>query len=148
MVLDDIVADESAISWLRARSADDALIELAHALALQTGIDHALLLAGLRERESTGSTAFGRGLAVPHTKAEFGDSSSSRGVLALAHHGVDFDAPDGQPVRVFVALVSSMQPGEHLQALAAVGRAFVDPTLLERLLACERPAEVLASIRR
>lgn len=149
MLLADILADESAIVWLRARSAEDALIELACVLAEQTGVSRErvspqVILAGLLEREALGSTAFGHGLAVPHTKA---DISGSRGVLGLAPHGIEFDAPDGAPVRVFVGLVSSMQPGEHLQALAAVGRAFVDPTLLARLLACERPADVLALVR-
>lgn len=144
MALDDILADETAIVSLRASSADEALSELAGVLAEQTGLAREELLAGLKEREASGSTALGHGLAVPHTKANI---QGSRGVLALAPQGIDYAAPDGVPVRVFVALVSSMQPGEHLQALAAIGRAFVDPTLLERLLACERPADVLALVR-
>lgn len=144
MKLAEILADGSAIVLLRARSAEDVLIELAEALAEQTGLDRDAIVAGLKEREATGSTAFGHGLAVPHTKAAI---ESTRGVLALAPHGIEFDAPDDAPVRVFVGLVSSMQPGEHLQALAAVGRAFTDPGLLERLLACETPADVLALVR-
>jgi PTS system nitrogen regulatory IIA component len=144
VLLDEILHDEAAIVLLRARSAEDVLVELAGALAEQTGLDGVGILAGLLEREALGSTALGHGLAVPHTKA---DIQGSRGVLALAPHGIEFDAPDGVPVRVFVGLVSSMQPGQHLQALAAVGRAFADPTLLERMLACPSPADVLALVR-
>jgi PTS system nitrogen regulatory IIA component len=142
--LDDLLADESAIVMLQARTADEALSELAVALAEQTGLAASTIADGLREREALGSTALGRGLALPHTKA---DVPSSRGVLGLAPQGIAFGAPDDQPVRVFVALVSSLAPSEHLRALAAVGRTFADPTLIDRLLAARQPAKLLAILR-
>ncbi len=145
MTIDDLLPDETAIFELHAEHADDVLPELAAALARQTGVAVDLLLAGLREREQLGSTAMGRGLAIPHTKAEL---EQSRGVLGLARHGVEFGAPDALPVRVFLAIVSPPQPGEHLRALACVSRAFMDPTIIDRVANSSEPAAILAMLHR
>ncbi|MFV8750051.1 PTS sugar transporter subunit IIA [Nannocystaceae bacterium ST9] len=144
MPIDDLLSGESAIVTLRAREADEVLGELALALAEQTGLSSAKLASGLREREALGSTAIGRGLALPHTKAEI---TGSRAVLGIAAQGIAFGAPDDRPVRVFVALVSSMQPSEHLRALASVSRWFADPSTIDRISAAERASEVLAILR-
>lgn len=142
--LDDLLGDETAIVRLRAQTADEVLSELALALADQTGLSAQAIAKGLREREALGSTALGRGLALPHTKAEL---AGSRAVVGVAPQGIEFGAPDELPVRVFVALVSSLAPSEHLRALAAVSRTFADPAMLERLLAAEHPARMLAILR-
>lgn len=136
-----LLPDASALVRLQASSADAALLELAELLARRTGLAADVIVAGLRERESLGSTGLGRGLALPHTKA---DIAGSVAVMGLAPEGIEFAAPDEQPVRVFVALVSSLQPSEHLRALALVSRAFSDASLIDRLLAAADAEQVLA----
>ncbi|MFV8750052.1 PTS sugar transporter subunit IIA [Nannocystaceae bacterium ST9] len=144
--LDDILSGESAIVMLAARSADEVLAELALALARETGLSAIAIEAGLREREALGSTGLGHGLALPHAKAA--EISGSRGVLGIAPEGISFAALDDRPVRVFVALISSTQPNEHLRALATVGRSFVDPRVIDRVVAAAgQPASVLAILR-
>lgn len=143
MPLAELLTDSSAIVRLRARTPDEALRELAEALAEQTGLASEVIFAGLRERESLGSTGLGHALALPHTKAEI---AGTRAVLGVAPDGLEFGAPDGEPVRVFVALVSSMQPTEHLRALALVSRTFADPTLLDRLIDCRDAAQAFALV--
>jgi PTS system nitrogen regulatory IIA component len=142
--LDDLLPGESAIVYLQAHTAEDVLNELATALAEQTRLPASEIEAGLREREALGSTAVGRSLALPHTKAEI---SSSRAVVGIASEGIEFGAPDELPVRVFVAIVSPLAPSEHLRALAAVSRSFADPSTIDRLLAAEHPTKVLAILR-
>jgi PTS system nitrogen regulatory IIA component len=142
--LEQLLGGESAIVTLQAETADGALAELAEALAGRTGLPASTIAKGLRDREALGSTAIGRGLALPHTKAEI---EGSRAVLGIAPRGIAFGAPDERPVRVFVAMVSSLAPSEHLQALAAVSRALCDPTSVDRILAAEHPARVLAILR-
>jgi PTS system nitrogen regulatory IIA component len=144
MAIDDIIPDESAILELRGGSADEILAELAAALAHRTELNPEWVLDQLREREALGSTAIGRGLALPHTKAEV---PHTFGVLGLARSGVEFAAPDGAPVQVFLALVSPPQPSEHLRALASVSRTFADPTTVDRLVACVDASSVLAVLR-
>lgn len=80
MSINEIIPDESAILELRGRQADEILAELASALARRSAQDPELLLEQLREREALGSTATGRGLALPHIKA---DVSRTFGVLGL-----------------------------------------------------------------
>lgn len=140
MTIDDIIPDESAILDLNGHDADEVLAELAAALARRAGLASEALLEQLHEREALGTTAIGNGLALPHTKAEV---SHSFGALGLARAGVEFAAPDGLPVRVFLALVSPPKPSEHLRALACVSRAFAEPKLIDRLLACPDAASIL-----
>jgi mannitol/fructose-specific phosphotransferase system IIA component (Ntr-type) len=144
MTIDDIIPDETAILALRGRDGAAILRELADGLAQRSHIDSTLLLEGLREREATGSTALSRGLALPHSKA---DVVRTFGVLGISREGVDFDAPDGKPVRVFLALVSPFDSSAHLQALACVSRSFVDPTTVDRIVDCSDPSTILAILR-
>ncbi|HVI01835.1 MAG TPA: PTS sugar transporter subunit IIA [Enhygromyxa sp.] len=144
MTIEDIIPDESAILELRGQQAAEVLVELAAGLARRSGLDEAPLLERLRAREALGSTAIGRGLALPHTKA---DVRRTYGVLGVARAGVDFEAPDGVPVRVLLALVSPSDPSEHLRALACVSRSFADPGMVEQLIACADTSAMLALLR-
>lgn len=142
--LDELISGESAIVFVQARTAEAVLHELATALAEQTGLPASSIETGLREREALGSTAVGRALALPHTKAEI---AGSRAVIGIAAQGIAFDAPDALPVRVFVAVVSPLAPSEHLRALSAISRSFADASMIDRIVAAERPAKVLAILR-
>ena len=144
MPLDALLSGESAILYLQARTADAVLSELATALAQQSGLPMPTIEAGLREREALGSTAMGHGLALPHARAEIQNPCA---VLGIAADGIEFAAPDEQLVRVFVAFVSPLVPAEHLRALSDVCRSFSPPLTVERIIAAERPEQVLAVLR-
>jgi mannitol/fructose-specific phosphotransferase system IIA component (Ntr-type) len=142
--LDHLLSGESAIVYLKARTPDAALFELADALAEQSGVPASTLASGFRERESQGSTGMGRGLALPHTKAEI---PNARAVLGISSLGIPWAAPDELPARVFVAIVSPLAPGEHLRALSEVSRCFMVPSTVDRIVAAERPEQVIALLR-
>src|SRR5262252_3365398 len=72
------------------------------------------LVKAVLKRELLGSTGIGRGVAIPHTK----HTSVERliGTVALSKAGVTFDSLDGEPVYVFVLLISPQdRPGDHLR---------------------------------
>lgn len=97
------------------------------------------------EREALGSTALGRGLAVPHCKL----AGIDRPWLAVGVHprGVDFGAPDGEPVRVFLAVVSPpATPAAHLKVLAAISRWARDPANVAALAGAATVEEALARL--
>lgn len=144
MTIDDIIPDESAILELHGRDREAILAELAAALAQQCQLDSALVFEHLREREALGSTALGRGLALPHMKA---DVPRTFGVLGISREGVVFDAPDGNPVRVFLALVSPFESSEHLRALACVSRSFAEPATVDRIVASSDPTSIRQILR-
>jgi PTS system nitrogen regulatory IIA component len=115
--------------------ADDVLASLARALGSGVaGSSEEMIVRGFREREGVGSTALGGGVALPHCRIE--QIETPRVAIARLARGVPFGAPDGEPVWLFVGIVTpSSAPGAHLSLLAALARRLRDPERMERLLA-------------
>lgn len=100
------------------------------------GLDAAEVAAALAEREQIGTTAFGRGIALPHAK--IGTLHAVRGLFFHLQKPIDFQALDGLSVDIIFTLLSPPQAGaEHLKTLAYVSRALRD----ERFVACLRGAK-------
>jgi len=104
-----------------------------------------LLTGKLMEREALSSTGIGGGVAIPHASGE----RVERMVIAAARlaNPVDFDAIDGQPVRlVFMIIASERAPREHLQLLAAIVRALKNEELTRKLLAAKTPRQAFEAL--
>ena len=70
-----------------------------------------------------------------------------RAVLAIIPRGVEFDAIDGDPVTLVVAILGPLnQPSAHLKALARVSRAVRDEGVRAALLASESVAAVMSTL--
>lgn len=107
------------------------------------GIDAALILDALIEREQEGSTGLGHGVAVPH--ARLPGLSRLRAVFVQLESPVDFDAVDDQPVDLMFALFAPPEAGsEHLLALARVSRLLRKAHLRERLRQARSPDAIYA----
>src|SRR5207302_10712096 len=90
------------------------------------------IVRAILKRELLGSTGIGRGVAIPHTK----HNSVERliGTVALSKPGVAFESLDGEPVHVFVLLISPQdRPGDHLRALENVSRSLRDDGFVRSL---------------
>jgi nitrogen PTS system EIIA component len=76
----------------------------------------------LFHRESLGSTAIGRGVAIPHTKSDVVSDATriiGRSTVPIAWQG----SIDGEPVHlVYLLLTPTSKPGEHLRALEEISR--------------------------
>lgn len=80
---------------------------------------------GLRAREAIGSTAIGRGVAIPHCHSA-ACSAPVAAFLRLATP-VDFRAHDGCPVDlVFAMVVPQGQAQQHLDTLSELAGQFAD----------------------
>ncbi len=126
--------------------ADESKSAVLRTLAgLFSDLDEELVHRVFLDREAIATTGFGSGVAVPHGRI----SGVSRVHAALGVHrgGVAFDAIDGQPVHIFVALVSPLGGKEHLQALAQVSRILRPREVRAELLEAtpERALQLLAS---
>ena len=88
----------------------------------------------LIDREKLQSTGLGGGVAIPHGVS---DKVSRRiGAMLLCPSAIAFDAIDGAPVSILVALVGPKRDiGEHLKMLARVSRLLRDERFRARLLA-------------
>jgi PTS system nitrogen regulatory IIA component len=131
---------------LVARDRSTAIAELARGIAgALPKVEAGALARGFAEREALGSTALGRGLAVPHCKV----AGLSRAYVAVgvSPQGVDFGAPDGAPVRVFFAVISPAEtPAAHLRLLAAISRWAKIPGRLDRLSMAATTEDRLAAL--
>ena len=90
------------------------------------------ILEGLEAREALGSTAFGKGVAIPHCRS----TAVKRPTLALLKLATPcrFDAPDAVPVTLVFGLVSPENAGAtHLHALAAISRLVRNEAMLQAL---------------
>jgi PTS system nitrogen regulatory IIA component len=109
------------------------LDQLAARFAAVYGLDPALVLERIEQRERLGSTGFGRGFAIPHAHIE----GLNRPVAAFLRlqAPVDFEAADSMPVDLVFGLLSPETAGSsHLQALAAISRMMRDERMHEALV--------------
>src|SRR5262249_36177829 len=128
----DFVPAEGILCPLSATDRLGAIEEISSALARVHAVDARRVKAALLERETLGSTAIGKEIAVPHAKF---DLPRTAGVLGISPRGIHFGAADELPVRIFVGLLSPAEGAGHLKALAAVAQELSDPATRSRLLA-------------
>ncbi len=94
----------------------------------------------LMERERLASTGVGSGVAIPHGR--FDGVDQLRAAVAVCADGVDFDAVDGLPVKILVAIVGPRSmPQKHLAALAGVSRVLRNAAVRQSLIAATDIAE-------
>jgi mannitol/fructose-specific phosphotransferase system IIA component (Ntr-type) len=109
---------------------------------LRAGDVDEIVKAVLR-REQLGTTGIGRNIAIPHSRHPAVDRLI--GTLALSRDGLPFDSLDGEPVYVFVLLVSPQdRPGDHLRALEAVVRTMRNDEFVRQLRACQTREDIWA----
>jgi PTS system nitrogen regulatory IIA component len=147
MKIADLLTDRVVIPELQASDKAEALDEMTMVLAeANPGIDRARLREMLEDRERLGSTGIGGGVAIPH--ARLPGLSGVLAVFGRSSRGVDFDAVDGAPTRLFFLLVAPEDSsGMHLKALARIARLLKEQTVREQLLACDDREGLLRIIR-
>jgi fructose PTS system EIIA component len=99
--------------------------------------DQASYLEAVLNREQTGSTGIGFGVAIPHGKSK-GVAQAALAFAKLAQP-VDWASLDGNPVSaVFMIAVPEEAAGnEHLKILIAISRKLVDEEFRSKLLKVE-----------
>jgi len=100
------------------------------------GLDSDLITEGFVLRESEGSTAIGRGVAVPHARIDGIDRIY--GVFVCLDQPISADSVDGRPVDIFLGLVTPLgADSEHLRTLALVTRLLRQDTICDSLRRCD-----------
>jgi excisionase family DNA binding protein len=146
--LEDAFAESHILLRLKGRSVPAALGELAgHAAELGLIRDRTWFLGALLERENVLSSAVGNGVAFPHTMRRHPEQVR-RPFLLLGRSpdGIDFGAPDGEPVRL-VLLMGLRYEQLHLPWLARLSRLLRDPQVRATLLGARAPRALFASLR-
>lgn len=145
MRLAELLTAGRVTTSLSGTTKDDVLVTLAELLAFEAGVDASEITRVLAEREALASTGVGSGVAIPHGRLP----GIERMHAALAIHpvGVPFDAVDGQPAHIFVALLApDRQASAHLRALARISRLMRQARFRELLRQATGPEEALARV--
>ena len=150
MRMSDFVVRDAIIPELPATNKEGVIREMVESLRAAgqfRGADLEDIIRAILKREFLGSTGIGRGVAIPHTK----HNSVERlvGTVALSSKGIAFDSLDGEPVHVFVLLISPQdRPGDHLRALENVSRSLRDDNFVRALRAATTREEIIALLER
>ena len=132
MKLSELLGD-GAVSFEPALASQKSVFErIGDLLAPSTGATAQAISHALAERERLGTTGFGGGTAIPHGRVA-GVPGIHAAVVRLGHP-VDWQAMDGMPVDLLVALVVPEEAGaDHLKALALVSRTLRDKAFVAKL---------------
>jgi len=124
MDLDDFLGPEPNVVELRAKDRLGAIDELVSHLVARNKIkpEHRdPILTALTQRERAMTTGVGFGIGIPHASSDL--VSEFVVVIGRSQKGIQFDAIDGQPVKLVVLfLVPAGQFQKHVNTLANIAK--------------------------
>ncbi|MEA1994753.1 MAG: PTS sugar transporter subunit IIA [Campylobacterota bacterium] len=134
--------DRELICDIDADGVDSLFSTIAHTFSKRyPSINKEKLKEFLQEREILGTTGIGNGFAIPHTKTNMVDKVVA-GVFRNKT-GIDFNAVDNKPVKLFVVLLSPLgKPIKLLKALAAVAKISKDKQFTKSMLAVKDTKDI------
>ena len=118
---------------------------LAAQAAARLGLPEQEVLSSLEDRERLGSTALGKGLALPHAQLSGADRPLM--LFARLRQPVDFQAPDEAPVDLVILVLWPKDSSDgFLPVLSEICRAVGDPQAMSQLRRASSPEEIVAVI--
>ena len=143
MNISNILTEQNILLGLKSGSKREFLQDLAQKVSEICGIDALTIFDSLLERENLGSTGFGDGTALPHSR--FTGLDKVYAFFAKPSYPVDFDAVDNKPVDLVFLLMSPEGNGaDHLTALAMLSRILKDESTCDKLRQMSKPTEIYA----
>lgn len=146
MKFNDFIQRDAVIVPLVSSDRDGAIRELVDALGRAGAVEAVAvddIVENLLCRERSGTTGFGRGVAVPHCKCE--RVGRMVAAVGLSGQGLDFNALDRRPVNAVFVLLSPQGGHEgHLAAMEVVFRNLDQETFRRALRQSGSVADVLA----
>lgn len=147
MKLLDILSPECVKVPLASSDKQGVINELVDLLAQAGKVKDAKALKdAVWTRECTRTTGIGHGLAIPHGKCP--GMTGIAMAIGKPSAPMDFEAIDGQPVRLIVLLASPPdKTSDHIQALAQVSRLMIMESFREKIYAATSAAEIYELLR-
>ncbi|MGN1051104.1 MAG: fructose-specific PTS transporter subunit EIIC [Acutalibacteraceae bacterium] len=96
------------------------------------------------EREQSGSTAIGDGIAIPHAKSAVVKSPALAAVTVP--DGVDYESLDGKPSNLIFMIAAPNDGDVHLDVLARLMQMLMDGDFRSRLLSAKDKDEFISEI--
>jgi len=144
----ELLRAEDITLEIRARGKEPLIRELVGLLARSGKVaEEAAVIEEALKRERLGSTGLGDGIAIPHARTDIVKQIAV--AFGLSRHGVEFAALDGGPVHVVLFFaIPAEAVREYLMLLAHTARMFKKKELVQTLLTCTTPEQVIAAFAR
>ncbi|WP_188261724.1 PTS sugar transporter subunit IIA [Azospirillum tabaci] len=146
MNISDLLSAHNVILDAGPANKETLLDLLATEAASRIGTPKEDILKALQAREHIGSTALGKGVALPHT--ELRGTESPLVLFARLRKPIDFEARDDEPVDLFFLVLwpTATRKG-LLPVMGEICQALRDPQSLRRLRQAETPDAVVQLVR-
>ncbi len=146
MKFSDFIVNDAIVPELAATDRNGVIRELVGALATAGRItpDQVEDIAKtVIRRENSGTTGFGKGIAVPHSKLD--NIPHIMAALGRCKGGVDFQSLDRAPVYAVFLLLCPENRGElHIQAMESIFRHMGKDSFRRNLRQAESKADIMA----
>jgi mannitol/fructose-specific phosphotransferase system IIA component (Ntr-type) len=128
------------------RDRREVIEELSRSVARTARLDATAIASAVWAREELAPTAVGKGIAVPHARIE--GLAEPVIALGLAPEGLDFQAPDLEPVRiVLLILTPKADTSAQLEILSDISKSLRDDEVRAKILEARSYTEVVAALR-
>lgn len=132
-LIGDILPVSHVVLDLNVSSKKRLFEEAGQLLSEEAGLSQEDVFNCLFAREKLGSTALGKGVAIPHGRT--GVVKDTVGAFFRLQTPIAFDAPDEQPVSlVFILLVPENASTKHLNVLSELAGKFSQKSVRNALL--------------
>ena len=134
MKITDLLKPQSILLNASPTNKEDAIYTLGDLMDKGGNLsDKAEYLQAVFAREESGSTGLGDGIATPHAKSA---GVKEAGLAAMVvPNGVDFDALDGQPSRLFFMIAAPEGAADtHVEVLSKLATMVIDPDFKNALI--------------
>lgn len=134
MKITDLLKPQSILLNASPTNKADAIYTLGDLMDKGSNLsDKAEYLEAVFAREESGSTGLGDGIATPHAKSA---GVKEAGLAAMVvPNGVDFDALDGQPSRLFFMIAAPEGAADtHVEVLSKLATMVIDPDFKNALI--------------
>ena len=134
MKITDLLKPESILLNATPTDKADAIYTLGDLMDKSGNLsDKAEYLKAVFAREEAGSTGLGDGIATPHAKSN-GVKEACLAAMVVPN-GVDFDALDGQPSRLFFMIAAPEGAADtHVEVLSKLATMVIDPDFKNALI--------------
>ncbi len=144
----EFLAEEFVKVDLKAKDKWDAIRQLTSFLMRTHRVEHMDeegLYQSIISREKEMSTAMGQGIAIPHGYIEKGPTI--QGVMGICREGIDFNAPDGEPVQLILLIITPQDKRDmHLKVLTSLAQMVSNEAIRTRLIAALNPEDAMEVI--
>lgn len=129
-----------------AHSKKKVLEALAEILGKSSGSNPKLIFERLFEREKIGSTALGKGIALPHCRIAGIDEPFI--CLLRTQSAIEYGAPDGLPASLFFALlIPEGDNTEYLELVATLARRLEAPECISKLQKASTSEQIIEILK-